>query len=163
MRVTGPRGASDAPLPTLTDAALNRATLARQHLLERAPLDPVVAIEALAGLQAQEPASPYIALWARLVDARVPDPEAAIASRHVVKATFMRSTLHLVSARDYRELRPILALRAASIRRQDRQSPPDDATLGALLDASAKHAEQPRTLAEITAHLAATAMRIGPS
>jgi hypothetical protein len=59
--------------PVLSPAALNRATLARQHLLARAPLDPVEAAGALGGLQAQEPASPYLALWSRL---RAFDPEA---------------------------------------------------------------------------------------
>ena len=38
----------------ITIEALNRATLARQLLLERAPLDPVTAIERIGGLQAQE-------------------------------------------------------------------------------------------------------------
>lgn len=153
--VTGSR-AMDPPLPVLSVAALNRATLARQHLIERASLDPVTAIEAVGGLQAQEPASPFIALWARLVDVRVPDVDAAIARRDVVKTTFMRSTLHLMSAADYRRLRPILPPRTGSIRRQDRDSPPDDATLAALLAATALHAREPRTLAELSVYLDAT-------
>ncbi|MGK2849586.1 MAG: winged helix DNA-binding domain-containing protein [Candidatus Limnocylindrales bacterium] len=146
---------NSADPPILSLAALNRATLARQHLLERAPLDPVAAIEALGGLQAQEPASPSIALWTRLADVRVQDLDAAIARRELVKATLMRSTLHLVSAADYRRLRPVLPPRAGSIRRQDRRAPPDGETLAALLAATAQHAREPRTLAEITAHLAA--------
>lgn len=156
--MTGSR-ATDPPLPVLSVAALNRATLARQHLIERASLDPTTAIEAVGGLQAQEPASPFIALWSRLVDVRVPDLDAAIARRDVVKATLMRSTLHLMSAADYRRLRPVLPPRSGAIRRQDRVSPPEDATLAALLAATALHAQQPRTLAEITAHLAATGIQ----
>ncbi len=46
---------------TLTAAQLNRATLARQLLLKRVHLDPVTAIRKLSALQAQEPASPYLA------------------------------------------------------------------------------------------------------
>lgn len=153
--------ASDTALPVLSLAALNRATLARQHLLERTSLDPVAAIEALGGLQAQEPASPFIALWARLGDARASDLAAAIARRDVVKTTLMRSTLHVVSARDYRRLRPILPPRAGTVRRQDRRSPPDDATLAALLGATAQHTQEPRTLTEITAHLVATGIEPG--
>jgi uncharacterized protein YcaQ len=79
---------------------LNRATLARQMLLERAALDPVAAIERLAGLQAQWPRSPYIALWSRLRDFRAEDLESALIEGRVVKSNLMRVTLHLVSAAD---------------------------------------------------------------
>jgi hypothetical protein len=50
----------------LSDRALNRATLARQLLLERSPLDPLSAIQHLVGLQAQVPTNPHVALWSRL-------------------------------------------------------------------------------------------------
>ena len=52
--------------PPLTRRQLNRATLARQLLLDRADLDVLTAMERIGGLQAQEPASPYIGLWTRL-------------------------------------------------------------------------------------------------
>ena len=80
---------------------LNRATLARQLLLRRARLDPVEAIDRLAGLQAQWSPSPYLALWTRLSRFRREDLSAALLERRVVKATLMRTTLHLVSAREY--------------------------------------------------------------
>ena len=57
---------SQPALPVLSRDALNRATLARQHLLRRGRLDVVEAAAAVGGLQAQEPASPYLALWTRL-------------------------------------------------------------------------------------------------
>ena len=98
-----------APYPTLSSRALNRATLARQLLLEPAPgLDPVTALERIGGVQAQEPASPFIALWTRLADF---DPQAlrqAFERRDAVKATLMRITLHAVSAADYHALLPAL-------------------------------------------------------
>ncbi len=50
----------------LSDRDLNRATLARQMLLERSSLAPTAAIEHLVGLQAQNPLDPYLALWSRL-------------------------------------------------------------------------------------------------
>jgi hypothetical protein len=46
--------------------ALNRATLARQLLLERRPMAPLDAVDHLVGLQAQVPHNPYHALWSRL-------------------------------------------------------------------------------------------------
>ena len=86
----------------VSDRQLNRATLARQLLLERADLDVVTATEAVAGLQAQEPASPYIALWTRLARFEPDALSRALRSRALVKATLGRSTLHIVSANDYR-------------------------------------------------------------
>ena len=85
----------------LTDRSLNRALLARQLLLERAEITPVAAIERLAGLQAQWSPAPYIGLWTRLTRFAIADLERALADRTVVKATVMRGTLHLLSAREF--------------------------------------------------------------
>ena len=95
-----PRPAADAPVLTLRE--LNRATLARQMLLERASLPVVTAIERLAALQAQWAPSPYIALWSRLRDFERARLWSAIEKKHsVIRARLMRGTLHLVSARDF--------------------------------------------------------------
>ena len=51
---------------SLTQRELNRATLARQLLLDRGQLPVAEAVARLCGLQAQEPAPPYLALWTRL-------------------------------------------------------------------------------------------------
>lgn len=85
----------------LSDRALNRALLARQLLLERAAITPVAAIERLGGLQAQWSPAPYIGLWTRLARFAIADLEQALAERTVVKATVMRGTLHLLSAREF--------------------------------------------------------------
>src|SRR2546421_10159935 len=80
----------------VSNRELNRWTLARQLLLDRAQLDPATAIERLAGMQAQYPSSPYIGLWSRLKGFERSDLEAALREDRVVKTTVMRGTLHLV-------------------------------------------------------------------
>jgi hypothetical protein len=85
----------------LSERELNRALLARQFLLKRTAISPAVAIERLAGLQAQWSPAPYIGLWSRLARFAIADLERALDARTVVKATLMRGTLHLVSAKDY--------------------------------------------------------------
>jgi hypothetical protein len=103
---------------------LNRATLARQMLLERAPLTAVAAIERLAGMQAQEPKHPFVGLWTRVEGFDREELLRALRRREVVRATLMRSTLHLMSAADYSALRLALqpstsvALRALGARSQ---------------------------------------------
>jgi Winged helix DNA-binding domain len=86
---------------TLTLRQLNRTTLARQGLLERLIGTTPDAIGRLAGLQAQHADMPYIALWSRLAAFSIEDLVGALDQRSVVKATLMRSTLHLVAAADY--------------------------------------------------------------
>ena len=94
--------------PVLSNRELNRATLARQLLLSRADVPVAEAVERLGGLQAQEPKHPFIGLWTRLEDFSAGKLADAIAAREVVRATLMRSTLHLFSARDYAALRMAL-------------------------------------------------------
>lgn len=85
----------------LTLRELNRATLARQLLLERRRISPLAAIERVAGLQAQWPPSPYIGLWSRVEGFRRATLERALVRGDVLKPTVMRGTLHLVTTRDY--------------------------------------------------------------
>ena len=85
----------------LTARQLNRATLARQLLLNRESIDVVDAIHRVVALQAQEPASPYVALWNRIEDFDAADLDAAFANQAIVKAQLMRITLHAVAATDY--------------------------------------------------------------
>jgi len=92
----------------LTLRELNRATLARQMLLERETIPVLDAIERLVGLQAQVPSPPYVGLWTRLRDFRREDLTRLMGERLVVRATLMRATLHLMTAADYLLLRPAL-------------------------------------------------------
>jgi hypothetical protein len=93
----------------LTLRELNRATLARQLLLERKRLSPTAVIERLVGMQAQWPPAPYVGIWTRTTSFRRETLERELASAAVVKATVMRQTLHLVTRRDYALLRAALS------------------------------------------------------
>ena len=85
----------------LSPRELNRALLARQLLLERRRLPAARAVERLCALQAQYSPSPYIALWSRLAGFAKEQLTRSLERKQVVRATLMRITLHLVSARDY--------------------------------------------------------------
>jgi hypothetical protein len=97
------------PERVLTVRELNRATLARQLLLERKRLAPTAVIERLVGLQAQWPSAPYVGIWTRTTNFRRGTLERELANATVVKATVMRQTLHLVTRRDYALLRAALS------------------------------------------------------
>ncbi|MGN9910469.1 winged helix DNA-binding domain-containing protein [Phytohabitans sp. LJ34] len=92
---------------TLTWRALGRATLARQHLLERAPLGVAEAVEHLVGMQGQAPHAPYLGLWSRLSTFDPEELSGLLRDRQVVRIALMRGTVHLVTARDARGLRPL--------------------------------------------------------
>jgi hypothetical protein len=92
----------------LTRRQLNRATLARQLLLERAELDPVPAVAHLAGLQAQTPQTWYVGLWSRLAGFDPAAVSTALEQRALVRVPLMRSTIHLVTAEDALALRPLV-------------------------------------------------------
>src|SRR5918999_2948910 len=130
---------------TLSLSELNRATLGRQLLLRTGALDPVMAVDLLAGLQAQEPASPFIALWTRLEDFDPLSLRTAITARRLVKATLMRSTLHLVSADDYRRLLPAVLATLRTKWMLGPQGRPHDMTLDAIAGRALAFAAQPRT------------------
>jgi hypothetical protein len=150
--------------PLLGLRALNRATLERQLLLRRAELGVPRAIERLAGLQAQAPNSPYLALWARVEGFRLEQLTRAILQRRVVRAATMRSTLHLVTARDFlawrAALQPVLTrVLMASHGRQLQGIDLEDlrsAGLTLLRD-------RPHTQAELGARLAAQWPRHAPA
>ena len=142
------------PGETLTLRALNRATLARQLLLEREGLGVVDAVERVGGLQAQEAKPQFIGLWTRLRDFRREQLHEALHERSVVRATLMRATLHLVSAADYVRLRaalqPVLQAAMAAVRGRDQGLDVDRVVpvVRRLLD------ERPRTFGDLRGRLA---------
>jgi hypothetical protein len=93
----------------LSARAVNRATLARQMLLERVGASPVEAVGRLAGMQGQEPKHPYVGLWSRLESFDDDQLTQAIEDREVVRATMFRGTLHLLTAADYLRFRSTLS------------------------------------------------------
>src|SRR6476620_332689 len=92
----------------LTLRALTRATLARQMLLAREKAKASAALERVGGLQAQWPRPPFIGLWSRLGGFEAADLLRALHRREAIRATMMRGTLFVTSARDYARLRPAL-------------------------------------------------------
>lgn len=89
----------------LSRRALNRATLERQLLLNRSAMTVPDAVEHLLGLQAQTPHSWYVGLWSRLENLDPAGVGELLVQRELVRVALMRSTLHLVTARDLAPLR----------------------------------------------------------
>jgi hypothetical protein len=140
----------------LTARQLNRATLGRQLLLRREALDVVDAVHRVVALQAQEPATPYLALWNRLTDFDPVDLDRAFADHAVVKAQLMRITLHAVGAADYPAFHQAMQVSLRAARFYDRRftrTGLSSADADALMPEVLEFAAQPRTNAEAEAWL----------
>ena len=85
----------------LTRRELNRALLARQFLLQRGTAPATTVVERVGGLQAQHSSSPYLSLHARIDSFERHDLTTDLERRRVVKALLQRSTLHIVTPRDF--------------------------------------------------------------
>jgi hypothetical protein len=140
-----------APRATgLTRRELNRATLARQGLLGRERLPAARAVERFGGLQAQEPAAPFVALWSRLEGFDAAELRRAIERGTVVKATLLRGTLHLVTAADWASFQPVLAAGWAS-----RRLATPAALMAEVTERTLAFAEEPRSQGELRSFVAA--------
>jgi Winged helix DNA-binding domain len=95
-------------MEVLSLRAINRATLARQLLVERAHRSVEETVEHLVGMQAQAPFPPYTGLWTRLADFTPGLLADALLERRVVRVVLMRGTVHLVTAADACFLRPLV-------------------------------------------------------
>jgi hypothetical protein len=138
----------------VTAAQLNRATLERQLLLRREPLDVVEAVRRIVALQAQQPASPYLALWNRLADFDPADLDAAFAEHAIVKAPLMRITLHAVAAEDYAVFHGAMVASLRAARLYDRRFTSTGLTTAdadAFVPQLLEFADQPRTNADFEA------------
>jgi len=89
-----------SPGDLLSPAQLNRALLARQHLLERSSGSALAVVEHLVGQQAQNAWSPYVGLWSRVAGFRHADLGDAFWDRTVTRIAVMRGTIHLVTRDD---------------------------------------------------------------
>jgi len=140
----------------LSARRLNRATFARQLLLRREPVDVVEAVSRLVAMQAQDPASPYLALWNRIAAFDAADLDAAYAEHSVVKATLMRITLHAVTVEDYPAFQHAMvsSLRASRLNdRRFRESGLSVEDADALVADVLAFTAQPRTNADVEAWL----------
>src|SRR5688572_448458 len=86
--------------PVLSRRVLNRTLLGRQLLLERVDRPVESVIEHLVGMQAQEPIDPYVASWTRIEGFDPLQLSRLIEERRAVRMGVMRTTLHLLTARD---------------------------------------------------------------
>src|SRR5215217_1308228 len=140
----------------LTRRRLNRATLARQMLLQRDRVSVLEAVERLCGMQAQEPRPPFPGLWTRLQGFRREDLHLALHDRTIVRGTLMRGTLHLMSAADYvahrSTLQPMLTRSLALLGSRAEGIAAEEV----LPVARALLGERPRTFGELRAALVET-------
>ena len=86
---------------TLSERELNRALLARQLLLERGKGSLPKTLERIAGIQAQYAPAMYVGLWSRMEGFERDQLTRALERRTVVQGTLLRSTIHLVTPRDW--------------------------------------------------------------
>jgi hypothetical protein len=146
----------------LTDAQARLLRFQAQRLAERQPASPAAVpglVQALAGIQAQEPAAARLALRARCAGLLAPDVERArVEKRSIVRTWLLRGTLHLVAAADLAWLLALLGptlIPAGRRRRAELGLDDETAYRGVRLLAGLLRDHGPQTRAEIAAHLAA--------
>ena len=134
----------------ISDRALNRTLLRRQFLLDRVDRPALDVVEHLVGLQAQEPADPYVALWDRIAGFDPAELATAVATGDAVRIALQRSTIHLVSAADCAALRPVLQPALERMARSSFGTRLAGVDQGELAEAaSALVAERPLTFGEL--------------
>jgi hypothetical protein len=149
------RASTASSTDVLGKRALNRALLERQMLLRRVRMPAYEALERLVGMQSQVPQSPYVGLWTRLEGFDPQELSALVAERRAVRIALMRSTIHLVTDRDCRTLRPFVEPAMDRWLRNTYRKRLAGIDMDALEAAGrALVDEEPRTFAELGARLA---------
>jgi hypothetical protein len=136
--------------------ALNRATLARQRLLDRRSAKPAEALAQLVALQAQVPRPPFVGLWSRVSGFTREALVTAIRRRTIVRATTLRGTIHLMTARDYLRFRSCLQPGLDDVLKGILRARLSGIDVEALERIGRAFFETPRTFDELRAHLTAT-------
>jgi hypothetical protein len=133
----------------LDDAALNRALLGRQGLLERLDMPLDKAVEAIGALQAQQWNALPVALASRVEEFTPDKLYEALERGTLLAGTLLRGTLHLVSKREHPAYAAIGdAAREPFWRRTDAEPGPGiDALLSALLADAGKDARSGEEIA----------------
>ena len=147
---------TNPPRRRLTARELNRATLDRQLLLRRENLDVVEAVRRIVALQAQEAASPYLALWNRLAAFDPAELDAAFAAHEILKASLIRITLHAVHHTDHPRFHQAMVASLRGSRLGDdrfRQTGLTVEEADALVPEVLEFADRPRTNAQVQAFL----------
>ena len=140
--------------PTLSARALNRATLGRQLLLHRTRLDVLEAMGRIVAVQAQHPASPYVALWNRIDEFDPAALDRAFARHEIVKGTSIRMTLHAVLAEDHPPFHEAMQPSLRESRLSDsrfRVAGLTPADVDALIPEVLEYASEPRSNADMEA------------
>jgi Winged helix DNA-binding domain len=124
-------------------------------LLSRERVPALEMVEQLVGMQAQVPADPYVGLWSRIEGFGTEDLRSLLESRRAVRAQLIRSTIHLVSARDCLALQPLVAPVLARTFKSPFEARLGGAPLGEVVAAGRELlSQQPRTRAELAQLLA---------
>ena len=134
---------------TLDDRALNRALLARQHLLERTAEPLVDVVEAIGAMQGQAWGALPVGLWSRLASFAPADLYRALELGELRWGIGIRGTLHLVSAVEH----PVYAVVSEAGWTGTWHRAIEETTPGmyALRFALLEHAATPRTNEELRA------------
>ena len=153
-----------APAAPITIRGLNRATLARQGLLDPISSDPADAVRRVGSLQAQHPEWPPVALATRAANGATADLAGALNRRSVVRSSLMRITIHVVAAEDLWPMFTVMQPLRLSQWRLLLKADPVTSRLGKRMRASHEAAlaalrEAPRTSLELDRLMAA---EIGP-
>lgn len=140
----------------ITAGRMNRAVLVRQRLVERSRAPIAKVIESVGGLQTQYAPAGYVGLWSRMEGLTLAKLTDALEDGRVTQGTLMRSTIHMVSHRDY----PLMAAGVRSARREwwrrmagSRKLPEEHEAVAELVRARLESGPAPR--AELVAALTA--------